>query len=243
MALSWLTVLSAITPFVFIVRKAIDVGALTLDGLNTVLQQVLKARRRRLLLVLHSLHLFFTAAFGLWLFIRIRTFDTTPPPDCTSSTLYKLFGHNWPVLNPAFRYISLVLYGMMLVPILTLFLLTLGFCLLTNIIGQPLWWLIMAPMLKPRNSAPCFLTAERMFTIDMVTAAIIKSSPYIALVVFIISSVETTIKVNNVAPGEEEWSLAQTLSLFVAAIPLFDLGIWAYDCSHQPPAPSKLYLS
>lgn len=215
LALSWLTVLAAIPPYIIIASKIARNGGYIGDY---SFRDFVKEPRKRWLVILHSLHLSFTAIFGLWLFSRISTFDTTPAPVCTSSTVFEFLGRSWSVLDPSFRRLGLALYSIVLLPPLNLAILTSAFGLVS---GVSLWlWSLCAIC--------CSLDFTSSAT-DRKLHGFFNGLPPLLLAVFIVISIEETINVNHVAPGETQWTLGQTLALFVSLIPLYDLLHWIYE--------------
>ena len=185
---------------------------------------LLNGTRMSWLLTLHCLHLSFTSAFGLWLFIRMRTFDTSPPPVCTSSTLYKVFGVTHPVLDDEFRRFSLALYGLTLVPSINLILVAAAMGALTG--GVITIWLIVHMPMRLSMSDDRWTRYKN--TAALVLAVAGAYGPLVFVAIVIITSVEGTIAINQIAPGEDVWNLGQTLALFVACFPLLDLAKWVY---------------
>ena len=176
------------------------------------------------IIAMHSLHLSFTSAFGLWLFIRIHTFDTSTPPSCTSSTVITVLGKTRPVLDIRFRQFSLVLYGLTLLPIHNL---GIVFAAMTQLAIPmiALWWLVHLPVMLASNKEQW---ARYRRSSLLAVAAACAYGPLLFVTFVIIASVEATIANNQVAPGEAVWNLGQTLALFVAFYPLIDLAKWVY---------------
>lgn len=132
LALSWLTVFAAITPYTIMVRqmegleshRILEWGPLERTRTRT---RATRTTGRRCLILLHSLHLSFTAAFGLWLFTRVSSFDRqSPDTTWTSTTRYSFLGYHWFVKDPLFRRINLALYGITLIPLINLGLINLA---------------------------------------------------------------------------------------------------------------------
>lgn len=71
------------------------------------------------LATLHTLHLSFTAGFGLWLFLNIETFDNSKQ-SCTSTTVFDIFGH-YPLVDGAeFRHFWVAVYWVAVIPVINL---------------------------------------------------------------------------------------------------------------------------
>lgn len=58
--------------------------------------------------------------------------------------------------------------------------------------------------------------------------ALCNGIPPILLAISIVVGVEQTIHANEVAVGEWQWTLGQTLALFVSCIPVWDVSRWIY---------------
>lgn len=176
------------------------------------------------LIALHSFHLSFTSAFGLWLFARMRTFDISPSPICTSSTLYNVYGYTWPVLNNDFRRFALVLYGSVLFPGYNALLVNAA-VLGSSFVVPIIWIIVHIPVTAIVTSEKWARYRESSLVF---LAAFATNAPLLVIVITIILSLEETISVNQVAPGEDIWNLGQTLALLLSCFSLLDFGKWVY---------------
>lgn len=170
------------------------------------------------LTILHTLHLSVTAGFGLWLFSNIKDFDSTAG-NCTSSTVYSVFGYYPVVVSARFRQCWLVVYGIASVPMLNL-----GVIVISMFFG------FRAGCIAISFVARAF---EKDNVIGPLKCAIHVLPPALVLLLLIIGT-ERTVLNNNVGPGEETWTLGQTFTLSVALIPTVDLISYIRRANKSP---------
>lgn len=111
----------------------------------------------------------------------------------------------------------------MLIPFVNLVLLTCLFGTTTLLLLTPLAWSLLLyqrithkdPYLRPRTS--------------VALTALFNGVPPMLLAISIVVSVEQTIHANQVGPGESQWTLGQTLAMFVSWIPVWDIARWIYE--------------
>lgn len=218
LALSWLTVLAAIPSYIII-------ASCVLSDARCKFIDLVRRPRMRSLITLHSLHLSFTSAFGIWLFVTISTFDITDPQACTASTRYVMGMHTMKVLSPTFRNLSLALYAVMAIPFLNLFVITciFGFGSLF-LLTPPAWSMIFYDRITHKTSR----LGPRAC---MAITAFFNGLPPMVMAVVIVVSVELTIKANHVSPGDGQWTLGQTLAVFLSLIPVWDMCKWIYNAA------------
>jgi hypothetical protein len=147
------------------------------------------------------LHFTLMAAFGLWVFTDILTFDTSQP-NCTSSTVYYIFGHDVSITNKQFRTFWLVIYSYSIIPGLNILSISLGISLPFLILFhynqayRPRW---RYSVLALTISIPVFLD------------------------IIIILSTEGMIARNAVTADEHQWTFGQTLAVLLLIFPAMNL--------------------
>jgi len=153
-------------------------------------------------------------------FSTVKTFGVSHGEACGSSTYFDALGHLKLVAGAGFRRASLVLYGGMLIPGINLALLNTA--LIIAVFGAAFAIVIILPF--ARCFLGCCLNFERGDDPAIVfLTSVGKCSPLIAFAVGLVVCVEGTIRNNNVAPGEDQWLLGQTLAVFAACISLIDV--------------------
>ncbi|TDL21624.1 hypothetical protein BD410DRAFT_898729 [Rickenella mellea] len=165
---------------------------------------------------LHVVHLSCAAGFGLWLFATIKHFDHSDP-DCTSSTVYYALGKKVIVDHPGFRDFWIVMYSFLVVPVVNLiFLLFVYFIILLVSVG---FFLPIAFIVGVLGGCIGVKT-QYMVMGGRLTFVFLAALTPGALILFL---TEAMIKVNHVADGESQWTFGQTIALFIALWPLWNV--------------------
>jgi hypothetical protein len=223
--LCWVIILGALVPY-FVILYDDASGFRTLVsllgsgcGLRDLNNPRPDAKYASRLHLLHSLHLTITGCVGLWVFIRLRTFDISTydmsTRDClpTPFTVAVIFGYRHLVTSPIYQILSLVLYSMCILPIInvvaaqTVFLfLPWGLTLLLGSFSEkPGWKKGLDHTVGPLSL--CLL---------------------LGAITLVLVNTEQIIRSNDVLPGEGLWTLGQTLALMAAFIPTIDFNLWLW---------------
>ncbi|KAF8319115.1 hypothetical protein DL93DRAFT_2095009 [Clavulina sp. PMI_390] len=196
---------------------------------------------------LFSLKLSLLGAFGIWLNLKVRSFDTSPN-NCTGTTVLWWFGRRIPAESWHSRGPLLALYVIMAVP---------GNntgTLLLIILGQ---WLESSAILLNRMSmgylpVPATNTAVKIFMLPFIllhSPRIIRifqginTIIYWAIVAMMITITEKTISINKIAPGEHDWTLGQTFATIVAFFPVFGLLSRFAKSVKLPPSVERMWAA
>lgn len=215
MDLSTLTIIAAIPPYILLYVDAVR------DRPRASLFTYVKSSRGHALFLMHSFLLTFTSAFGLWLFITIHTFDRNPPPVCTQSTLFTTLGITGHIVDKVYDKLNRALYGSLLVPVFNMGVVTIAGFISTIIVTH----ILLAPYRLLEWGTGKF-TREMQTKIHIVFLAIATMFLPLFTTLVLIVEVEQTISHNHVAPGENDWTLGQTLALFVSWFPFSNLFVW-----------------
>jgi hypothetical protein len=207
--LSWLNNATAVIPL----SLTLLATSFRREGMYTLWKSEepnLKSVRHSLIaeLIACLLHFCIMAAFGIWLFSRISTFDKASS-NCTPSTVFYFLGHDVPVTNKHFSNLWLYIYYYTLIPVVNVVTL-LVLCFSPTL-------LLVHLLSRYTNQFRKGKVAGRAIKI------IIGGAAAIFLELIIIIGTEGTISRNTVAPGEHIWTFGQTLALLVMVFLAWDL--------------------
>jgi hypothetical protein len=221
LGLSWLTAFTAISPYITVLAAHFGSDE---DKLSS------KLRRRLVVLTsLHCAHLTISASFGIWVFSNIQDFDTTGKPSCTPSTVWYIFSHRYLVIEPLFRRIALALYCLTVLPVWNLALIIGCVYIFGDLVTRPFYLIIACVSGIGRSYDACenVFKPDDNYTREVEGLRALKNNAgVLAISLFVVVSIEKTIRANTVGPGEEQWTLGQTLALSISLIPVVDFGIW-----------------
>lgn len=213
--LSWITVFTAIVPYTYIFVESVW----EIFAPDDPHRLTPKTRIRGFqLFLLHTLHLSFTAGFGLWLFTSLHTFDHSAT-SCTASTVINVLGFRFYVVDKAFRRFCLAVYGMAALPVLNITLITTIYVVIPAACSLSFTILMLAVSCRFWPAMRGRLLELWGKTIPIITLII----PCACAIIVLAIVTEQTIKSNFVQPGDGDWTLGQTLAVAVAAIPTLDL--------------------
>jgi len=214
--INWITIILTIVPYSVTL-------ALTVSDKTTA-----NARERLdYMFLAHIVHFTSTAVFGLWVFFHLETFDITPM-NCTPSTVFYLARY-FRVVDGTFRRFWKAIYFVAVFPALNVIAVTIALypILFLSAFTIRILEIIQAKMRKStqRNiltpsrtpSAPVNPLATRQKVCVLLAASL--------LIALLIVSTEKTIHANSVAPGENQWSLGQTLALLLTVPRALDVVI------------------
>jgi hypothetical protein len=162
----------------------------------------------------YIVHLSFYASFALWMFTTIKDFDHTGT-DCTSSTIFYLFGHHVLADNPHFRVFWLVIYSILVIPLINLIFVAVVFLVITVVGAVPMIPVMLVVSIIVRRQLRAVNTPRSLETIGMMS---VPASAVFPIIIVIILT-EKMITSNTVGPGENDWTFGQSLALFIAVPP------------------------
>ncbi|KAF8319114.1 hypothetical protein DL93DRAFT_279010 [Clavulina sp. PMI_390] len=211
--LCWVTIIGGTPVFVMGVLNNVE----SIEDLN-----------EKFVLSLFTLKLCLLGGFGIWLNLKVPTFDTTPD-NCTSTTVLWWLGHRVPATSWRSRGPLLGLYIWMVMPggnTGTLLLVLLGQWLENWVVTTMGVFAVGSALAASRTTSvsTSFVHSNlgpspRIIRICQGISTIL----YWAIVAMMITVTEMTISSNKVEEGEHDWTLAQTFATIVAFFPIFGL--------------------
>jgi len=163
--------------------------------------------------VLASIHLTLFASFGAWLWITIHTFGNDGNDvGCEIPTHLIIFGAAIPVVSPALRRISLLIYVLCILPIINIIVcVALGF-----IAVYALHWVMTCKRRRPRD------ITDRNFFYSAVFSTFLSQLYFILCTEFTIKNNQHLLKLGETR--ENDWTFGQTLAVALTAIPLLEVA-------------------
>ena len=169
------------------------------------------------------LHLTMTAAFGLWFFGTIASFDRTTA-ECKPLTLYYALGKRIHADDPGFRRFWLVIYSFTALPIINFCFLVLVFIIagvLSCVVVTIPALLITVILACCSQCFSCISMESLIFKADVLGNAL----PALAVLgpwVLLVAVTEKAIVINTVGPDERLWTFGQTLAMMIALAPAWN---------------------
>jgi hypothetical protein len=180
----------------------------------------MKRLQKKFVLVLGSLHLSLMASIGIWLWSNPSHFGTLPPPNCPVPS-YSILGSHVPLISPALRSVSLIIYMVLLIPGLNLVIPLLFFISIHILYNQICDRFSLCTTSGPSRNEPKTneLGSKKPAHVAMLNAGFLFLFAFNA--VFAID-IEIMLSRNRrlQEAGEDEWGFGQVLALLLLAVPL-----------------------
>jgi hypothetical protein len=164
-------------------------------------------------------HLTFNGAFGLWFFITIDHFDTMEP-NCTQSTLIDVLGKHVAFSNLTFRHVGIALYSILSFPLINYLFVSFVFSAIVAAAG-----IFILPFLAFHTAACRYFRILRKLALPVVFVTTLLM--YMSPVILMLTLTERTMAINNVGPGERDFTFGQTVALLVALPPIWKVLVMA----------------
>lgn len=158
----------------------------------------------------HSIHLSLTGCFSVWFFRSIPSAGSGSDAAC--ETLVDILGYHISLANPTLHRFGIGVSYLMAIPAVNVILVGLV-CDLGYIFNKPFWELAWYILGRSKLSAKTKAICSALMPVSL---------PFV-FVVIMTQSLEATIVINHVQPGEEQWTLGQTLSLSMTIIPVMEV--------------------
>lgn len=214
--LCWIMIISALAPY-WVVGTRSEAREIDFQNLRKTL-----SRRHGKLLLACSITISFVAAFGLWVFITLPTFDNSPK-SCTSGTMTSVVGYQVHVDNATYRRLWIAVYCVVALPCLNLVVIGLILLPFVSMLSFPLGCFHLLAAIKSTTHTLRTETLGTYVSDDLVARCVEIGHSICCLflsAIFIILN-EGTKWPNNVESIDRQWSLGQIFVLFGALFPVF----------------------